>query len=360
MQQVIPKSSDQRFTEGIQHPNLFLWDAWSFYEDEVIHLYCLALERYTSDQVAIDATQRNQYPFHIRHFTSTDEGKSWTDAGVFLRPRSGEGRHDSRTVWSGSTEQLPDGRKLVAYTGLYEINAERCFLQNVSLAVSTDGYTVDKVAEEPLSCPSRDRAAILAMGYYLDEPQKLGHRDGENNGPILAWRDPFVFVDPQENIRLFWAAKTTSHHPVMAHALLEPQGKLFKIKKLLPPITLPDSAVYTQLELPKILYNPTDQWYYLIVATCNRLYEGQSDAEVGKAIRMYRSRSLAAGWEAWGMDGSILFQQEHLFGMTVLKPDFANQRLLCISPYTEAAAPKLSLTFSKTFYLYLDPVRVVW
>ncbi|MFK7937010.1 MAG: hypothetical protein AB8G22_26075 [Saprospiraceae bacterium] len=358
--QNIPVKSDIVFTDGIKHPDLFLWDGWSYYDNEVSHLYCLAVSRYHSDHTPLDPSTRNFHPFHIRHFTSTDEGKTWIDEGCFLKPRLNESKHDSRTIWSGSVEPLPEGRKLVAYTGLQTVDDDHIFLQNIALAVSNDGYTIDSVAEIPLSSPVRDWFEITELGYYLSEPTSIGYKDGENGGPITAWRDPFVYVDSTERIYLFWSAKITSHESAMASALLEPDGALFKMSKLFPPILFPDRAQFTQFELPKIYHNPQESCYYLIGATCNRLYEGQSDAEVGKAIRLYKSATIDGSWQPWGIDGSIIFQAENLFGMTVLKTDFANDRLLCISPYTEAASDELQLTFSRTFYIYLNPVRIVW
>jgi len=360
MQQNIPTVYNMEFTDGIRHPQLFLWDAWSYHENGVIHLYCLAVNRIKDDGTALNPAERNSYPFHIRHFSSVDEGKSWKDEGSFLKARTGEGRHDSKTIWSGSIELLPDGRKLTAYTGIWELNEDRCFLQNISLAISNDGQTVDQIADEAVSSPIRDWKLITDLGYYLDSPDRMGHNDGENGGPIMAWRDPFVFIDNNQKIHLFWAAKIGTHKSAMAHALLEKNGDLFRIAQLYPPVTLPDGDNFTQLELPKILYDKIEKRYYLVVSTCNRLYEGQSDEEVDKSVRLYKSHSINGPWEPHGKKGSIILRKENLFGLTVLKTDFENNRLLCIAPYTDAAPKELSLTFSTAFYINLNPVEVLF
>ncbi|MEX0288768.1 MAG: hypothetical protein AB3N14_06630 [Flavobacteriaceae bacterium] len=358
MELIIPEAHKTLFTEGIKHPDLYLWDAWSYHQAGVIHLYCLAVNRQKNDGTTLHPSERNNYPFHVRHFSSKDEGLSWRDEGCFLKARRGEGRHDSKTIWSGSIEVLQDGSKLTAYTGLSEVSEERTFLQNIALGISKDGFTVDKLAEEPLSSPLRDWEEIKSMGYYLDDPDLLGHNDGEKNGPIMAWRDPFIFIDLNQRIHLFWAAKIDSHKNAMAHALLEESEDLYKIATLFPPISLPDGANFTQLELPKIHYDPDKQLYYLIVSSCNRLYEMQSDDEVDKNVRLYRSSNLEGPWEAFGIHGSSVLQKENLFGLTVLKTDFPNERLLCIAPYTDAASDELSLTFTKAFYIHLNPVRL--
>ena len=360
MEQNIPLAYDQAFKDGIRHPLLYLWDAWSYCEENIIHLYCLAVNRINESGRVMEPAQRNSFPFHIRHFTSQDDGKTWKDEGCFLKPRLGEGKHDSKTIWSGSVELLPNGKKLVAYTGLYEVDQDHNFLQNIALAISNDGYEINKIADEPLSSPKRDWTIITDQGYYLDLPEKIGHNEGESGGPIMAWRDPYVFIDMHEKIHLFWGAKIGTHQNAMAHALLESDGDMFRIARLYPPTTLPDGANFTQLELPKILYDPEDRLYYLIVSTCNRLFEGQSDEEVDKNVRLYISSSIEGSWEPYGKNGSIILGPEHLFGMTVLKADFAKKRLLCIAPYTDAATNQFRLTFSPTFYVNLDPVAVIF
>ncbi len=360
MDQNIPLAHDQVFREGIRHPLLYLWDAWSYCEDDMIHLYCLAVSRIKEDGTEMDSADRNSYPFHIRHFSSSDDGTTWKDEGCFLKARLGEGKHDSKSIWSGSVEVLPNGKKLVAYTGLYEVDQDHNFLQNIALAISNNGYDIDTIAAQPLSSPIRDWTTITDLGYYLDRPELIGHNDGESGGPILAWRDPFVFVDSEDNIHLFWAAKIGTHQNAMAHALLEEDENMFRIAKLYPPTTLPDGADFTQLELPKIHYDLENDVYYLIVSTCNRLYEGQSDEEVDKNVRLYKSSSIHGPWEPWGKKGSIILGSENLFGMTVIKTDFIKNRLLCMAPYTDAAPNQMGLTFAPAFYVELDPVAVLF
>ncbi|MFK7773696.1 MAG: hypothetical protein AB8F94_16215 [Saprospiraceae bacterium] len=352
--QQIPPAYKGEFENGIHHPLLYLWDAWSYEESGVLHLYCLAISRIKPDGTVLDPTERNSYPFHVRHFSSKNNGTTWKDEGCSLTPRLGEDKHDSRTVWSGSIERLPNGKKLVAYTGIYQKDENFCFLQNIALAISNDGFEINIKGDEALSCPKRDWDAITNVGYYLDPPDNLGHKDGEKEGPILAWRDPFVFVDSEENIHLFWAAKIDSHKSAMAHALLEKDGDLFRITKLFPPTTLPDGENFTQLELPKIYHDAEKNCYHLIVSTCNRLYEGQSDEEVDKSLRLYKSSSLDGPWESNGKNGSLILKDKNLFGLTVLITDFKNNRLLCIAPYTDAAPNQLSFTFSKVFYIDLN------
>lgn len=258
------------------------------------------------------------------------------------------------TIWSGSIEPLADSRKLVAFTALERSDHKHNFIQNIALAISKDGNSVDEVIYPTLSSPRKDWEMITKKGYYLSSIEKLGSDSGEERGPILAWRDPFIFKNADGKTNLFWAGKVAPKRSALVRAELEYNGTSFSLKKLYPPVTVSDGDDFTQLELPKVIHDPKGGWYYLIISTCNRIYEGQLDEEVEKQVRVYKSKSLD---EQWQLMGKIL-KDENLFGPTVLSTDFKNNRLLCIAPFTDAAKNDLRLTFSSPFYLYLDNLRV--
>jgi len=351
----IPPPHNRKFENGIRHPSLYLWDAWSYVEADMIHLYCLAISRFKPDGNLLQPMERNNFPFHMRHFTSDDSGRSWKDEGCFLKPELWSKKLNCNTVWSGSIEPLADNRKLLAFTGLESVDSSRNFLQNIVLGVSNNGYNIDQVSDIALSSPLRDWKEITKKGYYLDVPEKLGNNKGEDGGPILAWRDPFIFVDKDEKINLFWGGKISPKKSALVRAELKKDQEFYRIEKLFPPVTVPDGNEFTQLELPKVLQDKEKELYYLIVSTCNRLYEGQLDEEVDKGVRIYKANSIDGPWETLG---DKILGNENLFGPTVLKTDFKNNRLLCIAPYTDAAEDNLSLTFSPAFYVYLDSLRV--
>lgn len=354
MDSTIPPPHSGPFIGAIVHPDLYLWDSWSYEQANETHLYCLAVSRNDESGRPFDASLRNDRPFHVRHFLSADKGSSWSDQGCLQTPRLGTPYFDSKTIWSGSVTLLPDGRKLVAYTGLNDADPELPFQQSIALAISDDGYKIGELPDEPLSCPIRDWSAITSCGYYLDELTRLGHKDGEGRGPISAWRDPFVLLDDGA-IHLFWAAKIGSHRPAMAHATVEETENGFVLAQLHAPITVPDDDEFTQLELPKILRDERDGMYYLLISTCNRRYEGQSDAEVDKRIRLYSASMPDGPWKAARESGSTVFKDEDfLFGLTVLSADFDNGNLTCVSPYTDAAPGAAALSISKKFTISLD------
>ena len=353
--QRIPPPHNLKFENGICHPALYLWDAWSYMEGDVLHLYCLAVSRLKTDGTPLQPIERNEFPFHIRHFTSENDGRSWKDEGCFFKTELWSEKFNFYSIWSGSIEALPSGEKLIAFTALEKVDQDHNFLQNIAIAISDDGYVLDQIIDIALSSPLRDWKEITKKGYYLDVPEKLGSNAGEGGGPILAWRDPFIFLDKDKKVNLFWAGKISPTKSALVRAELKKDGELYKIAKLFAPMTVPDGNEFTQLELPKVLYDAEKGMHYLIISSCNRLYEGQSDQEVDKGVRVYQSNSIEGQWKSLG---DKILGSENLFGPTVLKTDFKNNRLLCIAPYTDAAEKNLSLTFSPVFYVYLDTLKV--
>ncbi|MEP5364487.1 MAG: hypothetical protein ABJQ37_11630 [Reichenbachiella sp.] len=351
----IPAPHAYVFENGINHPLLYLWDAWSYIDGDVMHLYCLAVSRNKPDGTTLRPMERNAYPFHIRHFTSENNGFSWKDEGCFLDVDRCEAHEDCHNIWSGSIAAMPNGKKLVAFTTLEHIDNDHKFLQNIALAYSDDGFAVHQILDTKLSSPRRDWELITNTGYYMSDPRILGSNAGEEKGPILAWRDPYIFAKKNESINLFWGGKVGPTESALVRAELRKTGTTYNVSRLYPPVRVPDSDEFTQLELPKVLYDEANGLFYLMISTCNRLYEGQSDDEVDKGVRVYKSGSLDGQWESLG---SKILGSENLFGPTVLRTDFKNNRLLCIAPYTDAAEQQRSLTFSTPFYVYLDVLRV--
>lgn len=339
------------FKGAINHPDLYLWDSWTYSEAGSHHLYTLALSRVLKDGISLRPEERNDYPFHFRHFVSRDDGLSWVDQGSVLTPSNEATSYYGRNVWSGSATRLPGGRILMGFTGLRHVDPQHPFLQSIGLAMSRDGATFDHIQPTPLSCPQRDYDAILAAGYYLGPKDKLGNKDGEEGGPILAWRDPYTFVDHDGQIQCFWSAKISPKVGVIAHATLIESSAGFEIETLHPPITLPDGDTITQAEVPKVYFDPVAEAYYCLVSACDRLYEGQNDSEVSKTLRLYKSSTLRGPWESHCESSPILKNLRNMFGACVLKTDFEAGKLTLIAPITEYAEPEDQLTIA--------PVRTI-
>lgn len=352
----------QVFEGAIVHPELYLWDSWSYQEHGTMHLYCLAISRNKPNGEALLPAEKDNYPFHIRHFSSIDQGRRWKDEGCFQQPGQASDGHDGRNVWSGSICLLPTGEKLAGFTGIFEIDDQRRYLQNISLGTSSSGCVAETLLPSPLSCPIRDRQYILSLGYYLDATERLGSNDGEEGGPVMAWRDPFFFVDQDNRINAIWAAKSDPTSGVIAHGLIcqTDDRNSYRLEALYPPMSLPDGEDFTQAELPKIYFDEVQCIYYLIVSSCNRHFEDQPDTEVDKTIRLYKSDSMRGPWQIAVGDSSAIKGAEGLFGMTVLATDFPNNRLLCISPRTGADDPAAAFTIGERFFLDLNDATVTW
>lgn len=344
--ELIPEPYGVPFKGVIDHPELMLWDSWCYSEDDQWHLYCLALSKKNCTGKPVLPHDRNKHQFHIRHFVSKNEGATWADLGVFQQPRITTNGYFDRNIWSGSALLLNDNRVLFGFTGIRQPSPARPFLQSIGLAISSKGNRADYVLPEPISCPLRDYEKITALGYYLGSKASLGHKDGESGGPILAWRDPFLFQDNHGAIQMVWSAKVTPTEGAMAHATLRQTSEGFEIEALHPPVKFPDSELFTQAEVPKIYYNKNEGEYFCVLAACDRLYEGQDDSEVSKVTRLYRSQSFRGPWVPFEKSGSRLDGLDHLFGGSIIETDFDAREMTMLAPYTEMADTDLELTFA--------------
>ena len=342
----IPAPYPMPFSATIAHPNLMLWDSWCYAEGGDWHLYCLALSKIDGNGERIYPEDRNQHKFHVRHFKSHDKGQSWFDCGVFQQPHITPNGYFDRNIWSGSVLPLPDGRFITGFTGIREISGDRPFLQSIGIAISDDGMRAEHAQPEPLSCPLRDYDQITALGYYLGPKETLGHKDGEEGGPILSWRDPFLFREMDGTLQAVWSAKVSPKEGAMAHATLIETRVGFEIETLHPPLTYPDGDLFTQAEVPKIYFNAQTGNYFCVLAACDRLYEGQDDSEVTKVTRLYRAKALRGPWAPFEDSGSRLKGLEHLFGGSIIETDFEAREMTMLAPYTEMADDEIELTFA--------------
>ena len=329
----IPAPWPEPFTDGIRHPELWLWDSWVWQGGGQLHLYCLALSKRQRNGSPIAPCQRNSHAFHVREFVSADCGDTFRDAGVFF-VHGTEGTADARNVWSGHV--FGHDANFFAYTGVSQPSPVRPFLQSICLGTRS-GETWKAAL---LNCPDRDHDAIRAAGYYLGPRDALGHVAGEEGGPILAWRDPFMLEHPG-GLRLFWSAKVGPKTPAIASADLMLGEGSYALGPLRPPLRLPDAELMTQAEVPKIY--AVEGEYVMLVAACDRLFEGQPDTEVSKTTRAYRAVDLDGDWTAIS-HSSKLDGLDNLFGVSAITA--RSDKLRILGPYTEMAPIGLQLSFA--------------
>lgn len=343
----VPPRADTVFTGGIRHPELWLWDAWTYEHDGALYLFTLAIARADAAAAATTPGLRNDYPFHIRQFVSHDGGGAWRDRGSFAEPAD-DASPIGHNLWSGSA-MVAEGALLFGYTGIRQPDTNRSFVQSICLAMAEPGAArLDLTQTTVLSDPIRDHAQILDAGYYLPPKEEVGRNTGEEGGPILAWRDPFLIADDAAGgdaaYRAYWSAKVGPSVPAVAQARLVRRGDKIVMDTLLPPIELPDAALMTQAEVPKVYGVPGD--YVMLISACDRLQETQPDSEVSKVLRLYVSPTLDGPWRPHGGDDSLLTATPHLFGAGLIDVDLEAREATVIAPYTEMAEPQKQLTFA--------------
>ncbi|PCI53327.1 MAG: hypothetical protein COB36_12885 [Alphaproteobacteria bacterium] len=343
----IPPRHNAVFHNNIIHPMLWLWDSWTTTCGSVTDLYCLALARKTLDGIPITPSQRNLFKFHVRHFRSKDAGATWVDKGCIFEPNlSGDGAFE-RNVWSGSSLDLPDGRRLHALTGLRERGPDHTFLQTIFLAVAHSSDSRPSPEPKALLCPDRDYQRIRAAGYYLPFRSDLGANEGELGGPILAWRDPFLMTPRSGDVEIIWSAKVSPKTPAIGHAkIIEDSNGTWRVSELYNPILLPDANLMTQAEVPKIYWDTHHRKYYLLISACDRQSESQPEVEVTKVLRFYTSDAPYGPWRPWSKDGSALTSIKYVFGASVINLDVEANTIKLITPLTEYAPPDLQLTIA--------------
>lgn len=351
----IPRASGDVFQGGITHPDLWLWDSWTLSEPSGdLHLYCLALSRRMADGTPITPPERNDFAFHVRHFVSSDHGMSWRDDGPVLTPGQVADGADARNVWSGSALALDDGRIAFGFTGVRNCGADRRFLQTICVATGPNPFQVDAIPQAAISCPLRDYDAIVEKGFHLGPRDSLGSDLGEDGGPIMAWRDPFLFSDPSGGLHAVWSAKISPIRPAIAHARLKRDGQNIIIDELSAPIELPDADLMTQAEVPKLYQDPRSGDLLLMVSACDRRYEGQPDSELTHHHRLYRGADMLGPWQPIAPDTSKLPGLHGLFGGSVIDFDLSLGSFKIIGPYTENAGPEKQLRFAEPKEIFVE------
>jgi hypothetical protein len=311
----------------------------------ILHLYSLALSRTDFDGAPIFPPQRNDHSFHIRHFRSEDDGRTWSDQGMVIQPGGAADGADACNVWSGSVLQDRTGQTLFGYTGIRDISPDRPFLQTICVGTGVAPGVMTEAPAAAISCPLRDYDQIKALGFYLGPKARLGDRAGEEGGPIMAWRDPFLVRDRNGELNAFWSAKLGPAIPAIARARLAEGPAGIAIAELLPPIELPDATEYTQSEVPKIYFDKASGLWLLLVAACDRAFEGQPDSKVNFQQRLYTSPTLDGSWASALVSGSRLTGVDYVFGASLIDHDLVTGMLSVFGPFTEQAGPEHQLSF---------------
>jgi beta-fructofuranosidase len=148
----------------------WVWDLWIADDGTDFHMFYLHAPKSLGNP---HLRHRNA---RIGHAISRDLSR-WIDRGPVLSPGA-EGGFDSTATWTGSVIKGPDGLWRMFYTGARFLPDGRN-IESIGMATSADLDVWTKVDGPILEADSR--------WYELL---------GDSSWPELAWRDPWVFEDP--------------------------------------------------------------------------------------------------------------------------------------------------------------------
>lgn len=162
----------------------WVWDLWLAPEkvDNQWHIFFLQAPRSLIDPDLRHASAT------VGHAVSTDL-INWKFLGTALEP--GEfGKWDDRAIWTGSIIKSPEGIWHMFYTGTNKSN-ENGFIQRIGVATSKDLNNWTKKEGFVTEADSK---------WYERAAQVNSERAaGANAWYEEAWRDPWVFQDPDTN-----------------------------------------------------------------------------------------------------------------------------------------------------------------
>jgi beta-fructofuranosidase len=207
-------------------PDSWVWDFWIADDGEQYHLFFLFASR------ALHDPDRRHLRASIGHAVSTDL-RSWErlpDALV----RSDPPAYDDVATWTGSVVKGPDGVWHMFYTGASRKDGG--LVQTVALATSTDLLTWHKHEANPI---------VRADPRWYE-------RWGDSTWFDEAWRDPWVFADPNGDGWHMLVTARANHGPVDDRGVVgHATSRDLKRWEVQPPISQP-GAGFGQLEVLQV------------------------------------------------------------------------------------------------------------
>ena len=157
---------------GFSLPDHWVWDFWIADDGDAYHLFFLHAPKSLGHP---DLRHRNA---RIGHATSADL-KTWTYHGQAF-PAGEPGAFDGTATWTGSVVRGPDGLWRMYYTGSRFLSPDtNANIETVGMLTSPDLFTWTKLPG-PISTADPRWYETL----------------GSSSWPEEAWRDPWVYPDP--------------------------------------------------------------------------------------------------------------------------------------------------------------------
>ena len=277
----------------------YIWDSWIVEDDGVLHRYALS-----APSAKLTPNERHQHAF-VRHAVSHNKGLTWVDKGPSIEPSGVKGVWPDKVIWTSSViiREIEGEKIFVMFiTGRNEEDNDE-MNQKIGIATSKDGHNFSP----PTIILEPSRQAV-----------NLGYDIGNDDGIIMAWRDPFVIQDPATGKwHMFFSAKSKDSlgtiRPTAGHAIAT--DNTLTNWDLQKPLSLPQN--YRQLEVPYMIAK--NGKYYLFVSTQNNPTMDNNKAKEAAFRGFVSKESISGNWE-------LLYQYEDgqetdkIFGFEIYAP----------------------------------------
>ncbi|MGX9901454.1 glycosyl hydrolase family 32 [Arthrobacter sp. SA17] len=206
-----------------------MWDFWIADDMDQFHLFYLF-----APKSLVDPHLRHRNA-RIGHATSPDL-RTWEDHGEVLGPGRA-GAFDETATWTGSVVRGDDGMWRMFYTGsVFESTENDRNVESIGVAISADLFSWAKSPNLVIRSDPRWYESL-----------------GDSSWPEEAWRDPWVFGDPDgDGWHMLITARGRSgamkQRGVIGHARSED----LEIWEVQPPLT-PLATGFAHLEVPQIV-----------------------------------------------------------------------------------------------------------
>lgn len=289
-----------------------------------------------------------QAPRHHRGKTARDDAatvghaiskdlKNWRSIGTALKPGP-RGAFDDLAIWTGSAIEY-EGMFYHFYTGRSQAEP---LMQRIGLATSQDLLSWSKHEGNPiLSADGRYYAADLA-------------RNALGNPP--AWRDPFVFADP--NGDGFWmtlTARSVEAEGLYNGCIALAHSDDLKSWTLHPPLL--NNHRYDEIEVSQVVVH--NGRFYLFFSTAARNYEPGWAEQVGSytGLHCYVADALTGPYRPVNKYGVVHDSGNTLYAARLLKHEEGSS-YMAIGWLNEGARGKFLGRLGQPFTVSIEGERV--